>query len=36
MKKGERFRGITPPVLTSFTQDERIDTGLYRREVRYL
>ena len=36
MKKGERFRGITPPVLTAFTRDEKIDTTLYRREVRTL
>jgi 4-hydroxy-tetrahydrodipicolinate synthase len=36
MKKGEGFRGITPPVLTTFTRDETVDTALYRREVRYL
>ncbi len=36
MKKGERFRGITPPVLTTFSADEKIDTERYRREVRYL
>ena len=36
MKKGELFRGITPPVVSTFTKDEKIDVDLYRREVRYL
>jgi 1-pyrroline-4-hydroxy-2-carboxylate deaminase len=36
MKKGERFRGITPPVMSTFTSDEKIDADLYRREIRYL
>ena len=36
MKKGESFRGITPPVVSTFTKDEKIDVDLYRREVRYL
>lgn len=36
MKKGEQFRGITPPVLSSFTRDEKIDAALYRAQVRYL
>lgn len=35
-KKGEDFRGITPPVMSTFTADEMIDAALYRREVRYL
>lgn len=35
-KKGEAFRGITPPVMSTFTADERLDVDLYRREVRYL
>ena len=36
MKKGTQFRGIIPPVVSTFTEDEKIDPVLYRREVRYL
>jgi dihydrodipicolinate synthase/N-acetylneuraminate lyase len=36
MKKGELFRGITPPVMSTFSKDEKIDANLYRREIRYL
>ncbi|AMM85577.1 dihydrodipicolinate synthase family protein [Martelella sp. AD-3] len=36
MKKGTSFHGIIPPVVSTFTRDEEIDTALYRREVRYL
>lgn len=36
MKKSDQFRGITPPLLSTFTRDERIDAGLYRAQLRYL
>lgn len=36
MKKGEQFRGITPPLLSTFSRDEKIDAGLYRAQLRYL
>lgn len=36
MKKGMEFRGITPPVMSIFTADEKIDVELYRKEIRYL
>lgn len=36
MKKGSSFRGIIPPVVSTFTAQETVDAALYRREVRYL
>lgn len=30
------IRGIIPPLLTTFTQDEHLDTELFRTQVRYL
>lgn len=36
MKKGSQFRGIIPPVVSTFAEDETVDPALYRREVRYL
>jgi len=30
------IRGIIPPVLTTFASDERLDTSLFRAQVRYL
>jgi len=36
MKKGQKFAGIIPPVVTPFTKNGNIDEILFRNEVRHL
>ncbi len=36
MKKGQKFTGIIPPVVTPFTKGGEIDEALFRKEIRYL
>lgn len=36
MHETQALRGIIPPLLSTFTGDDRIDAQLYRREVRHL
>lgn len=36
MKKGSRFAGIIPPVVTPFNEKDQIDEKLFRREVKHL
>lgn len=36
MKKGQKFTGIIPPVVTPFTKQDVIDESLFRKEIRHL